>query len=57
MIHKPDKPLIETNTYLQDPKNRQIQFLTAVMTSTGIEGVFITPSELRKSAKRTAKKK
>jgi len=57
MIHKPDKPLTETNPYLRDPKKRQSQFFTAVVTSTGIEGVSITPSELRAPSKRTAKRK
>ena len=57
MIHKSDKPLIETNPYLRDSQDRQIQFFTAVVTSTGIEGVSITPAELRKPAKRTAKRK
>ena len=57
MIHKPDRPLIATNPYLRDPKDRQNQFLTAVVTSTGIEGVAITPAGLRKTAQRTVKRK
>ena len=57
MIYKPEKPLIKTNPYLRDPKERQIEFVTGVMTSTSVEGVFITPSQLTKPPKRTAKKK
>ena len=57
MIKKADKPLIESNPYLRDPRERQSQFVTAVTTSTGVEGVFITPSELKKPFKRPAKKK
>jgi hypothetical protein len=57
MIKKTEKPLIETNPYLRDPKDRQIQFFTAVVGSTGIEGVTITSGELRKPAKQTTKRK
>ena len=57
MIYKADKSLVETNPYLRDPKDRQTQFFTAVVTSSGIEGITITPADLRKSApKRRAKK-
>lgn len=57
MINKPGKPLIKTNPYLLDPQERQIQFFTAVVTSTGIEGVTITPAELKKPLKKAAKRK
>ncbi len=57
MIKKIDKPLIETNPYLRDPQERQIQFFTAVVGSTGIEGVTITPEQLKKPAKQTTKRK
>ena len=57
MIHKPNEPLIKTNPYLRNPQERQIQFITAVVTSTGVEGVSITPSQLKKSSKQTAKRK
>lgn len=57
MINKSNKPLTQTNPYLHDPQKREQQFFTAVITSTGIEGVTITPAELKKPAKRTAKRK
>jgi len=57
MIYKPEEPLIKTNPYLRDPKKRQAQFVTGVMTSTSIEGVFIAPSQLTRPPKRTAKRK
>jgi hypothetical protein len=57
MINKLDKPLIQTNPYLRDPQERRSQFLTAVLTSTSVEGVNISPSELRSPAKKTAKRK
>lgn len=57
MIYKPGKSLSKTNPYLRDAKKRQTQFETGVMTSTSIEGVAITRSQLTKTPKRTAKKK
>ncbi len=57
MIFKPNKALIKTNPYLRNPKNRKIQFFTAVVTSTGIEGVAITPAQLRKTSNKTNKKR
>lgn len=57
MIYKPEQPLIKTNPYLKNPKQRQAQFVTAVVSSTSMEGVIIAPVELRGRTKRTAKRK
>ena len=37
MIHKPDKPLIETNPYLRDPKQREKLLAISAASSTAIE--------------------
>jgi hypothetical protein len=57
MKQKPNKPLIETNPYLRNPRARRVQFVTAVRTSTNVEGVSITSSQLTKSTKRASKRK
>ena len=36
-----DIPLINTNPYLKDPTQREKMFVTAVLTSTSIEGVHV----------------
>ena len=40
------KPLVETNPYLANPSQRQELFYTSVTSSTAIEGVHVTASEL-----------
>ncbi len=40
------KPLIETNPYLTDFTQRQDLFYTSVTSSTAIEGVHVTASDL-----------
>lgn len=40
------KPLIETNPYLTNPSQRQDLFFTSVTSSTAIEGVHVTASDL-----------
>jgi hypothetical protein len=57
MIKKAEQSLIKTNPYLLDPKDRQKQFSTAVITSSKIEGVSLTAAQLKKPHKRSAKKK
>jgi hypothetical protein len=51
MIKKTHQPLIKTNPYLRDPQKRQNQFVRAVVTSSKIEGVTITPKILKHAAK------
>ena len=57
MIRKASKPLIQTNPYLQNPKERQSQFVNGVISSTSIEGVVVTRSQLKKTTKSAAKRK
>jgi len=57
MINKPKQPLIKSNPHLRNPQKRQAQFITGVITSTSIEGVAITASQLRKPSKSAAKRK
>jgi hypothetical protein len=57
MTKKPGKSLIKANPYLRNPRERKRQFVTAVLTSTAVEGVKIKPDELKKSSPRTSKRK
>ena len=50
-----DKPLIETNPYLKNPKKRQFFLYTAVSSSTAIEGVHIAFSKSMNRGKATGK--
>lgn len=52
----PKKPLIETNPYLKDSKRRQVMLRLSVISSTAVEGVHLTPNDLR-PRKCSAKKK
>jgi len=42
--------LRETNPYLHDPGRRRAMFAITVCTSTGVEGVRLTPTDLEKAA-------
>jgi len=57
MIKKSEKPLSKTNPHLHVARERQRQFVTAVVTSTSIEGVSITSAQLRKPLKQPTVKK
>jgi hypothetical protein len=52
----PKKSLIKTNPYLKDPKRRQAMLRLSVLSSTAIEGVRLSPDDLR-PRKRAVKKK
>ena len=55
-----DEPLIKTNPYLKDPAQRKIMFMTAVLTSTAVEGVHFTdinPLDIKKEWKQPPAKK
>ncbi len=56
MIHKSDKPLIKSNPHLRDPKERNLQFVTGVLSSTSIEGVTLSRTEIKKSSKSLKRK-
>jgi hypothetical protein len=45
------RALIKTNPYLSDPAKRRAMFQRTVTTSTKIEGVELTPSDLRAKSK------
>lgn len=42
------KALKETNPYLKDPKKYEDSLITNVITSSAVEGIRITPSQLLK---------
>jgi hypothetical protein len=44
------RPLIDTNPYLRDPDMRREMFAITVCTSTGVEGVRLTATDLEKGA-------
>jgi len=44
------RSLLETNPYLRDPGMRREMFTITVCTSTGVEGVRLTPTDLEKGA-------
>ncbi len=43
-------PLVETNPFLRDPEKRREMFRMTVCTSTGIEGVTLTQTDLDEDA-------
>lgn len=44
------RPLLETNPFLRDPDKRRAMFYMTVCTSTGIEGVHLTQTEIEKES-------
>ncbi len=42
------KSLKETNPYLKDPKQYEYALIANVITSSAVEGIRITPSQLKK---------
>jgi hypothetical protein len=48
-------PLIKTNPYLKDAVQREALLAASVISSTAIEGVHLSGTERRKSAKKTKK--
>ena len=45
-------PLVETNPFLRDPEKRREMFRMTVCTSTGIEGVTLTQTDLKEAPER-----
>jgi hypothetical protein len=44
------RPLVETNLFLRDPEKRREMFRMTVCTSTGIEGVTLTRTDLKEAS-------
>jgi hypothetical protein len=44
------RSLIQTNPYLRDPDKRRAMFYMTVCTSTGVEGVHLTSTEIEKDS-------
>jgi len=56
MIRKAKKSLIKSNPYLRDSKQRQSQFIKGVISSTSIEGVFLSSDQIKKKPKSSTTK-
>lgn len=46
-----ERALTKTNPYMDNPAKRRLMFQMTVFTSTGIEGVTLTSSDLRAASK------
>ncbi len=49
------RSLIQTNPYLRDPDKRRAMFYMTVCTSTGVEGVHLTSTEIEKDSPQTTR--
>jgi hypothetical protein len=49
------RSLIQTNPYLRDPDKRRAMFYMTVCTSTGVEGVHLTQTEIEKDPPLTSR--
>jgi hypothetical protein len=48
------RSLVQTNPYLRDPGTRRKMFAITVCTSSGVEGVRLTPADLQPSSPASA---